>query len=264
MNRGAFTFDLKCRARKAFRAAQRFSTRSAQNRFLFILCPPYAGSTLMHEIICTSAQVSPTNIFGVREGQGLPEVRRLVDYRKEWDEDYEYPWCDIKSIWLQYWDTSRPVLMDKSPPNLLRARDIQRYFHPCSFIVMTRNPYAQSEGMMRRNKMPPKSAAEFAVKCLRFQRQNAESLDRSCTIRYEDLVTDPLATKRQLETFMPQLKALDMDRRFTAHNRQNEKLRVTDLNPGSIARLTNNEKAQLTDVFAVDPALLSGFGYDLL
>jgi hypothetical protein len=218
----------------------------------------------MHEIICSSSQVSPTNIFGVREGQGLPEIRQLVDYRREWDSNYDYPWPSIKSIWLKYWDTSKPVLMDKSPPNLMRAEYIQEHFKPASFIVMTRNPYAHSEGMMRRNQVSAKEAADFTIKCLRHQRHNALLLERSCAIRYEDLVRDPLAVKRRLELFMPELNGVVVDKQFSAHNYKHQRLPVTDFNLESINRLTQDQKLRLNDVFAVELELLSHFGYELL
>jgi hypothetical protein len=234
------------------------------HRFLFILCPPYAGSTLMREIICSSPQVSPTNIFGMGEGQGLPEIRQMVDYRRRWEEDMDYPWPAIKMVWLKYWDTSKPVLMDKSPPNLIRAESIQEHFKPAWFIVMARNPYAHCEGMMRRDKITIEAAAHFIIKCLRHQQQNAELLERNCVIRYEELVFDLQAVKRKLGQFMPELEAVVVDKLFPAHNYKSQRLPVTDFNAESIGRLTAEQILSLNQVFAGEQELLAYFGYDLL
>lgn len=259
-----FAFDLKCRALKAFRTFRRWGKLAVDHRFLFILCPPYAGSTLMREIICSSPQVSPTNIFGVGEGQFLPEITQMVDRRRRWDENLDYPWPSIKRVWLKYWDTSKPVLMDKSPPNLIRAESIQAYFKPAWFIVMTRNPYAHCEGMMRRDRITTEAAARFIVKCLRHQKQNAELLERNCVIRYEDLVFDPQAVKRKLGQFMPELEAIVVDKLFTAHNHKFQRLPVTDFNPESIGRLTAGQILALNQEFLGEEPLLAYFGYDLL
>jgi hypothetical protein len=256
-----FTHDLKCRAFKIYRSLQRWRKPAIGHRFLFILCPPYSGSTLMHEIICSSPNVSPTNIFGTREGFGLPEVRRLVNIRKRWDETDEYPWPLIKKEWLGYWNISKPVLLDKSPANLVRAESIREHFTPASFIIMTRNPYAHCESLMRRNGMAIGEAARFSVQCLQHQRRNARRLEHHCVIRYEDLMIDPPAIKRKLEQFMPELKGLVVTRVFTAPNSKRKKLPITDFNAESIARLKPEEIFSLNREFAKEADVLAYFGY---
>jgi hypothetical protein len=42
--------------------------------------------------------------------------------------------------WSRYWDTSRPVLIEKSPPNLIRMRFLQALFPSARFIVLVRHP----------------------------------------------------------------------------------------------------------------------------
>ncbi len=259
-----FVFDLKCGALKAFRALQKLGRTPVDHRFLFILCPPYAGSSLMREIICTSPHVSAANIFRMGEGLGLPEIRRLIDYRTPWDENIDYPWAAIEAVWLKYWDTSKPVLMDKGPPNLFRAKAIQEHFKPAWFILMTRNPYAHSEGLMRRDRLTIEAAAHFCIKCLRQQRNNAQILNRICVIRYEDLVIDPNAAKGKLGQFMPELQAVRVNRLFSAHNHQAQRLPITDFNEASIGRLTAEQISGLNKVFSSEKNLLASFGYDLL
>ncbi len=218
----------------------------------------------MHEIVCSSPQVSPTNIFGVREGLGLPEIRAMVDYRLEWEEEYLHPWQSIREMWLRYWDTSRPILMDKSPPNLMRAESIQESFDPASFIVMTRNPYAHAEGMMRRNGLSPHAAAEFSIKCLGYQRRNAQRLERRCLIRYEDLLIDPNAVEHRLRSLMPELDKVSIPPLLTAHNHKHRTMPITDFNSESIGRLSKEQRSILDSQFAGVQDLLSFFGYELL
>ena len=61
------------------------------NSYLFILCPPYSGSTLLWKIIATSGAVS--TLPG--EGQFLPEVSGIMR-KKPWDVEEQYPWEEIK------------------------------------------------------------------------------------------------------------------------------------------------------------------------
>jgi stage III sporulation protein SpoIIIAA len=49
------------------------SKKSINNTYLFILSPPFCGSTLLNEIISSSDNVSVNHTFGTREGQTLPK-----------------------------------------------------------------------------------------------------------------------------------------------------------------------------------------------
>jgi hypothetical protein len=218
----------------------------------------------MHEIICSSPKVSPNNIFGTREGIALPEIRRLLDHRKLWDERSKYPWPLIKKEWLRYWDTSKPILLDKSPANLIRASFIREHFRPASFIVMTCNPYAHCERLIRRNGLTVEAAAFFSMKCLRHQRRNAGRLQNRCVIRYEDLVQDPPAIKQKLVQFMPELESVIVNKVFTAPNSKHQRLPITDFNAESIARLTAEQISSLTRAFAKDADVMASFGYERL
>ena len=139
------------------------------HRFLFILSPPFCGSTLLNQILSTSNNLSCNNHLGVREGQLLPEVKDIMFYNKGWDDDVKYPWERIKKIWMKYWDQSKEILMDKSTTNIMRVREISEVFDNISFLAMVRNPYAQVEGIIRRNGATTEYAAEFALKCLKYQ-----------------------------------------------------------------------------------------------
>src|SRR5262245_60432659 len=114
--------------------------------YLFVLCPPYSGSTLLWKLLSISPNVSsvPDDV------QFLLELEHLMR-DKPWDARHALPWAEIKRVWESYWDNTKPVLLEKSPPNIIRTKDILANFQPVKFVVMVRNPYAQSEGLMRRN-----------------------------------------------------------------------------------------------------------------
>src|ERR1039457_4720612 len=80
-------------------------TKRRKNKFLFILSPPYCGSTLLNEIISTSHSVSVNNKEGTREGQGLPSVRDMMfNHDRRWDESLDFDWEFIKKEWMKCWD----------------------------------------------------------------------------------------------------------------------------------------------------------------
>ena len=46
--------------------------------------------------------------------------------------------------WAPHWNLERPVLVEKSPPNLIRMRFLQALYPESTFIVVTRHPIAVS------------------------------------------------------------------------------------------------------------------------
>ena len=168
--------------------------------YLFVLCPPYCGSTLLWKLLSTSANVSALP----DEGQFLPELKDIMRDRP-WDAENSLPWPDIKQVWDAYWDRDKPVLLEKSPPNIIRTGDILAHFQPVQFIIMVRNPYAQSEGLMRRNHWPARRAANFAMMCLRTQLKNRRQLDNATVLTYESLVQDPAGACAAIVESNPEL-----------------------------------------------------------
>ena len=84
-----------------------------EHKFLFILTPPYCGSTLLNQILSTSNNLSCNNHLGVREGQLLPEVKDIMFYNKGWHNEVIYPWEKIKNVWIRLWVRQRIELIDE-------------------------------------------------------------------------------------------------------------------------------------------------------
>lgn len=246
-------------------AVKRTLLPGVENKFLFVLCPPYCGSTLLVEILSTSKSVSVNNQNGTKEGQKLPEVRPIMyETPDRWNEAAKFPWQDIRSVWLQYWDQTRPILLEKSPPNIMRAFDIQVHFQPAYFIGMVRNPYAHCESIIRRNSQSPSMAAEFVLKCLRYQKQNIEGLANAIFFKYEKLTSQPGETAVKLKQFLPELADLDMDRDYGAHNFKDQQLKIQNLNEEKIKNLTPQQMDEINTYFAQEKPILDYFEYELL
>ncbi len=234
--------------------------------FLFILSPPHCGSTLLTEILLLSKEVSGNNPVGTKEGQQLPELRKRMFHEKNrWDPSHEMDWHFIKKVWKKHWDVTKPVLLEKSPPNLVRALEIEKHFRPAYFIILVRNPYAHCESMMRRNGVSATEAARVAIDCLEHQQRNCHSLKRVLVLSYEDLTTNPVKTIKQIQAFLPNIGGINIkDKEFSAHNSLHRKMAIVNFNDQSINRLSAKDLAILNECFQSQRGLLEYWGYQLI
>lgn len=237
--------------------------KKTDNHFLFILAPPFSGSTLLNELLSTSSRVSTNNALGTREGQQLPGVRKLLwESKNKYDPEAQYDWLFIRRQWLKYWDVTKPVLLEKSPPNIVRATELTHHFVPASFIIMVRDPYAVCESMIRRGQNATEAAA-FAVRCLRFQKQNIEKLQNFLFFSYEELTDAPEKVREKLIAFMPALQDLDINRIFKAHNFKNAPMPIGNMNNEKVAKLDKMQVEELNRVLRQNEDIFSYFNYHL-
>ena len=233
------------------------------NKFAFILCPPFCGSTLLNQFISTSKNVSSNNNKGTREGQNLESTRKMMfDHHDRWNVNRKFDWNFIKKEWLKYWDTESPILLEKSPPNIIRAFEIQDTFSPSFFICMTRNPYARIS--RDKGKRDLKKVTESVVIQLKYQKKNIEGLNNVIFFTYEEFTNNPKKIKEKLERFLPELNDLDISFTSTAHNYLRKKMKITNLNKGKISKLNQNDLDKINSVLKKEKEILSYFGYKLI
>jgi hypothetical protein len=235
-----------------------------ENKYLFILSPPFCGSTLLNELISTSTNVSTNNMLYTREGQRLPGVMEVM--YENWDENAELDWAYIKRKWRLHWDVTKPVLLEKSPPNIIRAKIFERHFAPAYFIVSNRDPYAFCESLMRNSPQNrvPEVAARFAIRCLKHQKSNIEELGNVLSISYEELTNDPSIVKEKIVAFLPELAGIDTSRTFTAHNHLSMKMKITNLNDAKIKKLGRETLNRINSVFYEHADVLAHFNYEII
>lgn len=236
-----------------------------ENKFLFILSPPFCGSTLLNHIISSSSNVSSNNIFHSREGQQLPKVREIMFLNKQrWKPETEFEWPFIKNEWLKYWDITKPILLEKSPCSIVRANVIEKEFQPAYFVAIYRNPYAHCEGLMRRNNWGPTNAAKFAMKCMRFQQKNINQLNNVISFSYEEMSEHPDQVVEKLKQHLPELSDIQLSLNYPTQNVRNENIGVTNLNKEKINNITEAQLDKINIVFKRNIGLLEFFGYDLM
>jgi hypothetical protein len=105
--------------------------------------------------------------------------------------------------WSPYWDLSRPCLLEKSPPNLLKTRFLQALYPASSFVVIVRHPIpvsiptAKWRGTRRFDRM-----FEHWLRCHALFEADREHLDRVHVLHYEQLVQDPASVLRGIFEFL--------------------------------------------------------------
>ena len=225
--------------------------------YLFILCPPYSGSTVLWKLVSTSAAVSSLP----REGQHLPEVKEVMR-NKAWHSEVKLPWQNIKEVWHGYWDRSKPLLVEKSPPNLIRASEIVEYFNPVYFLLMVRNPYAHCEGLIRRTNMNAQRAANFTVRCMRQQAENAHKLNNTLCFTYEELTENPGHISRGIQSFIPDIGALRHTQSFKVHSIDGIVERgLVNLNKKKIENLSVYSLRRINKVLKRNADIMAHWGY---
>lgn len=143
------------------------------HRFLFVCGLHRSGTTIVTNALREHPAISGFRDTGAREDEGqflqsvYPVARAYggpgrFAFAPEAHVTEESPLATPANAgrmfddWSRWWDLSRPVLMEKSPPNLLKTRFLQALFPASSFLVVTRHPvgvtYATSSRRPKRTK----------------------------------------------------------------------------------------------------------------
>jgi len=105
--------------------------------------------------------------------------------------------------WAPHWDLARPVLLEKSPPNLLKTRFLQALFPGAAFVVVLRHPIAVSlaTAKWRRTRRYGR-LVEHWLRCHEIFAADKPRLERVHVIRYEELVREPEPVLRGVFEFL--------------------------------------------------------------
>lgn len=230
------------------------------SEYLFVLCPPFSGSTVLWRLLTTSPNVSTLP----DEGQFLPTVAPLMR-GDPWNPNKKVRWAEVRAEWEKVWDCTKPVLLEKSPPNIVRAFEIEHHFKPSAFISMIRNPYAFCEGHHRRLGSTMETAARAWVEHATCQRKNIDGLKRICHFSYEAFADDPETICDRLRHFIPSLDRLDAGASFKAKAADGHRDRpIQNLNDRKIDLLAASEIRRINHVLEGHRELMASFEYAII
>lgn len=199
---------------------------------------------------------------------GLPRMWAMREDLFRLDEDAKGPDPErLQYEWLMRLDRSRPVFLEKSPPNSARTRWLQTHFKHAHFIAIVRNGYAVAEGI-RRKADPPHLARGWPLELCGRQwvrsneilLEDAKYLQNIHWIRYEDLTTEPEAHLDELLNFLELSDSdnIDFNKTWKVHERDEP---IRNMNTESLRRLSDAEIETLTREME---GVLCKFGYEKL
>ena len=109
----------------------------------------------------------------------------------------------LREQWERYWDLTRPVLLEKSPPNLLRFRFLQEVFPNSKFILVMRHPVPVTLSTLRwAPALTPRHLVEHWLHAHDIAFQDLPYLRDSMIVRYESLIERPAETMAEVATFL--------------------------------------------------------------
>ena len=245
-------------------------------KWVFLVGCYNSGTTLLAELLGQHPQISALHTEGhfitdqfIKDYDiGLPRMwvgREDIFCLPEDDTSVDV--VRLKKEWGMRMDLSKPVLLEKSPPNSARTLWLQKNFDNAYFIGIMRNGYAVAEGISRkgdpqhiRGGWPIADSAYQWARGNEILASDAKKLNNFTWVNYEDFSSDTgnalnkIASFLELDPFVGFDKAKD----FSIHERKQS---VRDLNLESIKRLSPEDIAIINDVAG---NALDEFGYERL
>jgi hypothetical protein len=181
----------------------------------------------------------------------------------------------VKATWLsKYQEIKRlvqnvDVVIEKSPPNMIRIKQLTSVFRNYSLLAFNRNPYANCASILYRNYAPDNKSSEERLQIL----TNLASswIEKSMLIRevvrdlriplftYEAFCSDISRCIKKIDLPADVLQSINVESVVKVKDYQPQK--ILSQNERQISKLAKTEIRLLTDILSKEADLLSFFGY---
>jgi len=179
-----------------------------RNKFIFLAGLHRSGTSLLHEMIRTHPDISGFvgTVAPEDEGQHLQSVYEpassfggpgnfVFNPGSHMDESHPLATEENAKIifkqWSQHLDLSNRYLVEKSPPNIVRTRFLQKLFPGSKFILILRHPLAVSYATRKWSQTSVHSLLEHYLLAHEIAARDFQALGFAYVLRYEDLVAEP-------------------------------------------------------------------------
>lgn len=243
-----------------------------QPHVLFLVTPPFSGSTAIAELLNSSPQV--TFLQERAEGQWLVPGLCADD---RWDVHKPVDFAAVQATWLHRWqqlqaaDPALRVVVEKSPPNMVRLEALAALFTDVSFLANNRDPYANCASILyrmhagaelapaRRAEQLRTLAAHWVLRSAKI-RELVSRLDIPL-LTYEQFCDVPAAILGKLNLPPGVAETIDLQAQVCVKDYPMQG--IANQNQRQIALLEEGGMAAITEVLAPQQELLDYFGYEL-
>lgn len=253
-------------------------------RLLFVGGLHRSGTTPVARLLAAHPKVSGLRETGVSEDEGqhlqsvYPRIRAYGGMGRFANDDRAHlteasPLVShdsarrLVAAWQPYWDLSRPLLLEKSPSNVVMTRFLQALFPDASFVMVMRHPVVVALAMQKwnptvvarngRRRVSLRGLVAHWVRAYELLAQDAPHVANLHVVRYEDLVSDPTSELAKIQWHLHLSSPLDAASvrpdLSTAYREQWAAM----LTSGALAR---RRRRAIEDVFG---GSLERFGYDV-
>ncbi len=173
----------------------------------------------MHRIIGSSNQVSTFSNTGVPEdeGQHLQSVFKAAKHfggagkfafdtgaRLDENSPLISPENKEKLLgeWREYWEEDKPVWLEKSPPNIIRMRFLQKLFPEAYFVTIVRHPIAVSMATQKWSQTSLGELIRHWIVAHDIYKTDRPEIRNEIFFSYEQMVRSPQSIIKALESFL--------------------------------------------------------------
>ena len=108
----------------------------------------------------------------------------------------------LSSEWSHHWDTSKPLLLEKTPSNIIRSRFLQAMFPSSQFIFIMRHPVAVALAQQKWSGTSIMSLIEHWLVCYEMLIKDTKYLKDFIFVRYEHFVKQPQEETDRIYSFL--------------------------------------------------------------
>ena len=184
----------------------------------------------------------------------------------------------IRSVWLNQYQTinslvgSIDVVIEKSPPNMVRLEKLLSIFKSTVVIANNRNPYANASSIPYRTMQPERMSVAERSKAFKRLASNWLQLSKVILdltsrlniplVTYEHFCEDPSIAIKQLP--MSEDFKASVNIHATLKVKDYDSQKIVNQNPRQLERLTASDIEAVSSILSTHEDLLSCFDYEIL
>lgn len=247
------------------------SELDSEPTFLFIVTPPYSGSTALAQVL-NSCQES---CFLNKKAEGQWLVPGMCRKPGSWNPETVMDWASVKAVWFKRFELLKhcvqnaEIIIEKSPPNLVRFDMLVRTFPNYVAIAYNRDPFANCASMLYRRHKPQNKTEEERVEILKELASTwifcAEWIKKWIVemdlpyVSYEEFCLNPDSLVKEISRLLPVFKSVDVSKSIKVKDYGLAQL--TNHNTRQINNLNKNEIEAIREQLEKKKDLVEYFGY---